>query len=120
MILIFLGLVLVGAAVALCTGVVLDNGSPAQLNIFGHTVPGVTTGWQVFLAGVIVAVLLMAGLTVVFFGIGRAIRTREELRQIREKAEESISTLQLQKRQLQRELALARAGTEPAPQTAAR
>ncbi|MCW2943190.1 MAG: hypothetical protein JWN00_6175 [Actinomycetia bacterium] len=117
---IFLGLVLAGAALALCVGVALENGSPAQLNIFGHTVPGVTTGWQVFLAGVIVAVLLMAGLTLVFFGIGRAIRMREERRQIREEAEESISALQLQKRQLQRELALARAGTEPAPQTAAR
>jgi uncharacterized protein HemX len=117
---IFLGLVLAGAAVALCIGVVLENGSPAQLNTFGHTVPGVTTEWQVFLAGVIVAALLMAGLTVVFFGLGRAIRTREELRQIRAEAEESISALQLQKRQLQRELANARAGTEPAPQTAAR
>lgn len=117
---IFLGLVLTGAALALCAGIAFDNGSPAQLNTFGHTVPGVTTGWQVFLAGVIVAVLLMAGLTVVFFGIARAIRMREELRQIREEAEESISALQLQKRQLQRELALARAGTEPAPQTAAR
>jgi len=117
---IFLGLVLVGAAVALCAGVVLENGSPAQLNIFGHTMPGLTTEWQVFLAGVIVAVVLMAGLTVVFVGIGRAMRTRGELRQIRAEAEESISTLQLQKRQLQRELALARAGTEPAPQTAAR
>jgi xanthine/uracil permease len=117
---IFLGLVLAGAALALCAGVALDNGSPAQLNTFGHTVPGVTTEWQVFLAGVIVAVLLMAGLTAVFFGIGRAIRRREERRQIREEAEESISALQLQKRQLQRELALARAGTEPAPQAAAR
>ncbi|MCW2937273.1 MAG: hypothetical protein JWN00_258 [Actinomycetia bacterium] len=117
---IFLGLVLAGAALALCAGVALDNGSPAQLNTFGHTVPVVTTEWQVFLAGVIVAMLLMAGLTVIFFGIGRAIRTREELRQVREEAEESISALQLQKRQLQRELALARAGTEPAPQAAAR
>jgi uncharacterized membrane protein len=117
---IFLGLVLVGAAVALCTGVVLENGSPAQLNIFGHTMPGLTTEWQVFLAGVIVAVILIAGLTVVFFGIGRATRRREERRQVREEAEESISALQLQKRQLQRELALARAGTEPAPQAAAR
>ena len=115
---IFLGLVL--AAVAAVTGVavILDNPGTTDLTAFGETVPGVTSQWQVFLAGASVATVFITGITLAALGLGRAIRIRRELRDLRDEHEESMTTMEMEKRQLQRELARARreAGTGPIPQ----
>lgn len=114
----FLGLAVALAAVVAGTAVVVDNTGKAELTAFGDTVPGITSEWQVFLAGAVVAIVFMAGITLAAFGFNRSARVRRELRDLREEHEESIHTLELEKRQLQRELARFRhdnVGTEAAP-----
>ncbi|MBC6459551.1 hypothetical protein [Actinomadura sp. HBU206391] len=115
---IFLGLILAAAATVVGVSVVLDNTGASELTAFGETVPGVTSQWHVFLAGAAVAIVFMAGMTVATLGIGRAIRIRKELRELRDEHEESMTTMELEKRQLQRELARARreAGIGSIPQ----
>jgi hypothetical protein len=108
---VFLGLLLAAVAVTVGAVIVLDNSDAAELTIFGEAIPGVTSLWNVFLAGAVVAIILMTGLMLAFFGIGRSVRTRRELRFLREEHEESITSLEMEKRQLQRELERARRDT---------
>jgi uncharacterized protein HemX len=112
---VFLGLFVTIAALATGTAIVLANNDAAQLSAFGQTVPGVTAQWHVFLAGVVVATVFIAGLTVFMFGVSRSVRTRRELRYLREEHEESITNLEMEKRHLERELARARRETGPRP-----
>jgi hypothetical protein len=105
---IFLGLLVAAAAVGVGVGVVLDNAADAQLTFLGQAVPGVTSMWHVFLVGAVVAVVFMGGMIVVMLGFGRAVRVRRELRDLRDEHEESLTTLEMEKRHLQRELARVR------------
>ncbi|MFI0410463.1 hypothetical protein [Actinomadura sp. 3N508] len=105
---VFLGFLLVAAAIAVVVGVVLDNTEPANLIVFGQTVPGVNEQWQVFFAGAGLAVIFFAGMMLTFLGAGRRVRTRRDLRDLREEHEESLTTLEMEKRRLQRELARVR------------
>ncbi|WP_119727896.1 hypothetical protein [Thermomonospora amylolytica] len=114
---IFLGLLVTVAALATGTAVILANNDAAQLTVFGTAVPGVTAQWHVFLAGVIVATVFIGGLTLLLSGISRSVRTRRELRYLREEHEESITTLEMEKRQLQRELARIRSQQKTAPRS---
>ena len=111
---VFLGLVLTAVAVALGVDVVVENTAPTKLTVFGQAMPEVPQG-QVFIAGAGLAVILVAGLMIASLGMARAMRLRRELRVLREEAEESITTLEMQKRQLQRELANVRRDTGPEP-----
>ncbi|MFI0480480.1 hypothetical protein [Actinomadura sp. 9N215] len=122
---VFLGFLLVAAAIAAVAGVVLDNTDPASLIVFGRTVPGVHEQWQVFLAGAGVAVVFVTGMMLAFAGTARRVRTRRDLRDLREEHEESLTTLEMEKRRLQRELARVRqnpgavpgAGPGPGPRS---
>ncbi|WP_205717855.1 hypothetical protein [Actinomadura soli] len=105
---VFLGFLLVAAAVAVVVGIVLDNAEPANLIVYGQTVPGVNEQWQVFFAGAGVAVVFFAGMMLTFIGAGRRVRDRRDLRDLREEHEESLTTLEMEKRRLQRELARVR------------
>jgi hypothetical protein len=105
---IFLGLVVAAIAVAAGVGVVLDNAATAKLTVLDHNVPGITATWQVFVAGVVVAMVFMAGVIVITAGASRAARVRRELRNLRDEHEESLTSLEMENRQLQRELARAR------------
>ncbi|GLW64826.1 hypothetical protein Arub01_30700 [Actinomadura rubrobrunea] len=100
----FIGFVLVAAAVVVGAGVALDNPGDTTLTVFGTAVPGVNALWQVFFAGAAVAVVFVIGLVLTFTGIARRVRTRREIRSLREEHEESLTTLEREKRQLQREL----------------
>ncbi|WP_192809711.1 hypothetical protein [Actinomadura rudentiformis] len=114
---VFLGLVLAVAAAVFAVGIAMENADPAELVVFGETVPGVTNVWQVFFAGAALAVVFVLGLVFTFVGMGRMIRARRDLRYLREEHEESLTTLELEKRELQRELARIRqAGGAPRPQ----
>jgi hypothetical protein len=104
----FLGLVVAAAAVAIGVGVVLGNNGPAELTIYGQPVSGLTTQWQLFLAGAAVAIVFMAGMTIMTLGMGRSIRQRRELRELRDEHAESMTTMEMERRHLQRELAQAR------------
>ncbi|MEW2357472.1 hypothetical protein [Spirillospora sp. NPDC029432] len=117
---VFLGLLLAAAAVTAATGIVLSNDGAATLTVFGETVPGVSNQWQIFMCGALVAVVFMAGMTMAFLGFGRLMRTRRDLRYLREEHEESLTTLEMEKRQLQRELARVRGGKPGAPAAPAR
>jgi hypothetical protein len=105
---IFLGLILAAAAAVTGVSIVLDNTGGSELSVFGETVPGITSQWHVFLAGAVVATVFMAGFSLAALGMGRAIRIRKELRDLRDEHEESLTTMEMEKRQLQRELARAR------------
>jgi hypothetical protein len=105
---IFLGLIVAVVAVGVGVAVVLDNSDATQLTLFGETIPGITSQWQIFAAGAAVAVVFMSGMVVAVLGVGRAIRVRRELRDLRDSHEESLTTLEMEKRHLQRELARAR------------
>lgn len=109
---IFLGLVVAVAAVAAGAAVVMENDGAVRLSAFGDTVPGVTEQWQVFMAGVVVAIVFMAGVTVAAFGFKRAVGVRRELRDLRDEREESLQTLELERRRLQQALAQARRGAD--------
>ncbi|MBT2207298.1 hypothetical protein [Actinomadura sp. NEAU-AAG7] len=116
---VFLGFLLVAAALVVAVGVVLDNTGPVHLTLFGETVPGVDDQWQVFLAGAAVALVFIAGAMLTFLGAGRVMRARRDLRYLREEHEESLSTLEMEKRQLQRELARIRQSAAAAQPAAA-
>jgi hypothetical protein len=107
---VFLGFLLVAAAIAVGAGVVLDNTDSAQLAVFGQDVPGLNNEWQVFLAGAGVAVVLVLGLMLTFTGAVRRIRNHRDLRDLREEHQESLTTLEMEKRRLERELARVRQG----------
>lgn len=110
---VFLGFLLVAAAAVVGAGVVLDNTDPAHLVAFGQSVPGVGNEWQVFLAGAGVAVVFVVGMMLTVMGVGRRVRARRDLRYLREEHEESMTTLEMEKRRLQRELASVRRGGGP-------
>jgi uncharacterized protein HemX len=113
---VFLGTLIAVAAVGLGIAIVTDNSASASLNVFGHRVPGVTSDAQIFLAGVVVTIFLVIGLAIAVMALGRSMRNRRELRHLREEHEESMTALELEKRQLERELARARNGAAlPAP-----
>lgn len=114
---VFLGIVLAAAAVGVGIGVITENSSAASLGVFGHHVPGVHTEAQVFMAGLAVATLVIAGLAVSSLSLLRSMRARRELLDLREEREESMSTLEKKNQQLQRELARARGGVGSAPVT---
>ncbi|MBW8481932.1 hypothetical protein [Actinomadura parmotrematis] len=113
---VIIGLLLAAAAVAVGVGIVMENSAPATLTAFGHTVPGVTAQWQVFFAGAAVAIVFILGTTTLFAGVGRRRRKRRDRRELRREREESLNTLEMERRRLQRELAGARsAPARPAP-----
>ena len=105
---IFLGLVIAAVVAGVGVALVLDNTDTAQLTLFGETVPGITSQWHVFAAGAALAIVFMCGMMVAVLGVGRALRVRRELRDLRDEHEESLTTLEMEKRHLQRELARAR------------
>lgn len=115
---VFLGLVLVVAAIGVGVGVAMENAGTADLTVYGESIPGITSQWQVFFAGAGLAVVFMLGLMVTFAGMGRMMRARRDLRYLREEHEESLTTLEMEKRQLQRELARFRQGGGAAPRPA--
>ncbi|WP_433331551.1 hypothetical protein [Spirillospora sp. CA-294931] len=105
---VFLGLILIGAAVACGIGVALDGTAPAELVVFGEKIPGVTQQWHVFSAGAVVAVVFILGAMLTFLGAGRTLRARRDLKYLREEHAESLTTLEMEKRRLQQELARVR------------
>ncbi|MEU8124533.1 hypothetical protein AB0C21_37970 [Spirillospora sp. NPDC049024] len=105
---VFVGFLLVAAAIAVGAGVVMDNTGPANLVVFGQTVPGLESEWQLFLSGAGVSLVFLVGMTLTFKGAARRIRTRRDLRDLREEHEESLTTLEMEKRRLERELARVR------------
>ncbi|TDD80270.1 hypothetical protein [Actinomadura rubrisoli] len=109
---IFLGLVIALAAVVVGTAVVLDNTGDVQLVVFGDSVPGVTQQWHVFMAGAVVAIVFMAGAGLAALGFRRAVGMRRELRDLRDEHEESLQTLEMERRKLQQALAQARRGLD--------
>ncbi|MEV4001920.1 hypothetical protein [Actinomadura sp. NPDC049753] len=109
---IFLGLLVALAAGAAGVAVVLDNPDAAQLTLFGDEVPGVTSQWHVFMAGAIVAIVFMAGMMVASLGFRRTMNMRRELRDLRDEHEESLQTLEMERRRLQQALAQARRGMD--------
>lgn len=111
----FIGLLLLAAAAAVAAGIIMDNTDPSHLTAFGQAVPGIHNEWQVFLAGAGVAVVFVVGVMLTFAGAGRILRARRDLRYLREEHEESLTTLEMEKRRLQRELARARQNGGPAP-----
>ncbi|WP_051712567.1 hypothetical protein [Spirillospora albida] len=114
---VFLGFLLVAAAIGVGAGVVLGNTGAARLDVFGQAVPGIGDQWQVFLAGAAVAVVFVVGMMLTFTGTARMLRARRDLRYLREEHEESLTTLEMEKRRLQRELDRVRqgGGSRPAP-----
>ncbi|MCW2914881.1 MAG: hypothetical protein JWN52_2949 [Actinomycetia bacterium] len=120
---IFIGLMVAALALTVAVGIVLENTSPTSLTVFGKAIPGLTSQWQVFAAGAAMAIVFMAGMVIVFFGIGRAFRRRQELRDLRDEREQSVHTLEMEKRRLQRALEHARSANGghaqvPAPRVA--
>jgi uncharacterized integral membrane protein len=107
---IFLGVLLAGAAVAVAVAVISENTAPATLSLFGRHIPGVTSEAQVFVAGIIVTIFFVIGLTISSLALGRSMRVRRELRELREEREDSLTTLEMERQQFQRELARARGG----------
>jgi hypothetical protein len=105
---ILLGIILAGAAVTVAVGIVADNSAPATLSVFGQHIPGVTSEGQVFVAGIVVSIFFVIGLAIAALAMGRSMRVRQELRDLREEREESLTALEMERRELQRELARAR------------
>ena len=103
-----LGLVLAVGAAVVGVAVVMENSEAAGLTAFGNEIPGVTAEWHVFVAGAVVAVAFVAGVTVAVLGLRRAVGIRRELRDLRDEHAETMQTLELEKRRLQQELAQAR------------
>lgn len=113
---VLLGIVLAGVAVAVVVGVIAENSAPASLSLFGQHVPGVTSVGQVFVGGVIVTIFFVIGLAISSLALGRSMRVHRELRELREEHEESLTTMELERQQYQRELARARGVRNPQPQ----
>ncbi|MGH3374083.1 MAG: hypothetical protein ACRDP6_05045 [Actinoallomurus sp.] len=105
---VFLGIVLAGIAVSVVVSIIAENSAPATLSVFGQHIPGVTSEAQVFVAGVIVTIFFVIGLAISSLSLGRSMRVRRELRELRDEHEESLSTLEMERQQFQRELARAR------------
>lgn len=105
---IFLGLAVVIVAVAVGVAVVLGNSGEARMSMFGDGVPGVTEQWHVFMAGAVVTIVLMTGLMFAVLGFRRAMNMRRELRDLRDEHEESMQTLEMERRRLQQALAQTR------------
>lgn len=114
---ILLGLLLAGAAVCVAVGIVADNSAPATLSVFGQHVPGVTSEGQIFVAGILVSIFFVIGLAIASLAMGRSMRVRRELRDLREEREESLNALELERQELQRELARARSNNRAAHTT---
>jgi uncharacterized integral membrane protein len=114
---IVLGLLLAGAAVCVAVGIIAENTAPATLNVFGQHIPGVTSEGQVFVAGIIVTIFFVIGLMIASLALGRSMRVRRELRELREEREESLTTMELERQQFQRELARARGNRPTQPPT---
>lgn len=112
---IFLGLIVALAAGVVGVAVVLDNSGSAQMSVFGDEIPGITQEWHVFMAGAVVAIVFMAGVMLATLGLRRAIDMRRELRDLREEHEESLQTLEMERRKLQQALAQARRGMDDRP-----
>lgn len=112
---IFLGLIVVLAAAVAGVAVVLDNSGEAQMTVFGDEVPGITEQWHVFMAGAVVAIVFMVGVMIAALGFKRAIEMRRELRDLRDEHEESLQTLEIERRKLQQALAQARRGMDDQP-----
>ncbi|GAA4334325.1 hypothetical protein ACFQY7_41445 [Actinomadura luteofluorescens] len=110
---VFLGFLLVAAAITVGAGVVMDNTGPADLVVFGQAVPGLESEWQVFLSGAAVSLVFLVGMTLAYTGAARRIRNRRDLRDLREEHEESLTTLEMEKRRLERELARVRQNASP-------
>lgn len=108
---VFLGFLLVAIVIGVGAGVVLDNTDAAHLVLFGQAVPGLNNEWQVFLAGAGMALVLVLGMTLTVVGAARRIRTRRDLRDLRDEHKESLTTLEMEKRRLERELARVRQST---------
>ncbi|WP_051467437.1 hypothetical protein [Actinomadura oligospora] len=102
----FLGLILAAAAVALGAAVVIFDTGPAQLTLFDQRVPGITSLWQVFLAGAVTAALFVVAMIMLWIGFGRMLANRRDLR-------DSLTTLEMEKKQLQDQLDRARRGGAP-------
>jgi hypothetical protein len=113
---VLLGIVLAGVAVAVVVGVIAENSAPASLSVFGQHVPGVTSEGQVFVGGVIVTIFFVIGLAISSLALGRSMRVHRELRELREEHEESLTTLEMERQQVPRELARARGTRNPQPQ----
>jgi hypothetical protein len=114
---VFLGIVLAAAAVAVGAGVVTANSSSASLTLFGRHVPGVHTEAEIFIGGMIVATLVIAGFALSSLSLARSTRARREFHDLREEREESMSTLVRKNQQLQQELTRIRSGAHSAPVT---
>lgn len=112
---VFVGFILIAAAITAGAGVVLANAEPAELVVFGQDVPAVGNEWQVFAAGAAVAAVFVIGMILTFAGAGRIARNRRDLRDLREEHEESLTTLEMEKRRLERELARVRQGKGGTP-----
>lgn len=112
---IVLGLVVTLAAIVAAVAVVLGNSGEVHVTAFGHDVPGVTQQWHLFLAGAVVAIVFMAGAGIAALGFRRAMGMRRELRDLRDEHEESLQTLELERRKLQQALAQARRGLDEQP-----
>jgi hypothetical protein len=112
---VLLGIVLAGVAVSVVVSIIAENSAPATLTVFGQHIPGVTSEAQVFVAGVIVTIFFVIGLAISSLSLGRSMRVRRELRELREEHEESLSTLEMERQQFQRELARARSTRGGAP-----
>jgi hypothetical protein len=115
---ILLGIFLAGAAVCVAVGIIAENTAPATLSVFGQHIPGVSSEAQVFVAGVIVTIFFVMGLAISSLALGRSMRVRQELRDLREEREESLTALEMERQQLQRELARARGNQRPNQTTA--
>jgi hypothetical protein len=111
---VFLGILLAAAAVGVGVGIVAENSAAASLSVFGRHIPGVSTQAHVFILGVLVAIIFVVGLTIATLALGRSVRVHRELRDLREEHRESLTSLEMEKRQLERELARAR-NTNPRP-----
>ena len=112
---IILGLIVALAAAAAGVAVVLDNTGDARLAVFGDEIPGITQQWHIFMAGAVGAIVIMAGMMGATLGFRRAMNGRRELRDLRDEHEESLQTLELERRKLQQALAQARRGMDDQP-----
>lgn len=112
---IFLGLIVALAAAVAGVAVVLDNTGGVQMSMFGEQIPGITQQWHVFMAGAVVAIVFMSGVMVAALGFRRAMNVRRELRELRDEHEESLQTLEMERRRLQQALAQARRGMDDQP-----
>lgn len=116
---VFVGIFLVAVAVGLGADILTEGSGTASLSVFGWRLPGVTTQADVFIVGVVFTLILAVGVVVTVLGAGRLLRVRRELRALREGHQESLNSLEMEKRELERELARARSAGQSDGLTAA-